>query len=168
MDHEQIRALIDDFVASPLTLLELEQDGTRLKLEKPSDQPQPQAVQIAPQPMGWPVFDAEHAPAFVQAEPPAPVAPQHDEAPQQASSALIDVTCPLVGVFYAAASPQDDPYVAVGSHVQEGDILCLIEAMKMINEVKAPVSGTVKWIVPQNAQSVGFGDLLMQIEPDRA
>lgn len=76
------------------------------------------------------------------------------------------IRSPMVGVFYAAPAENAAPYVAVGDRVKQGDTLCIIEAMKMMNDVKAPKAGTVRWIAVQNAATVGFDDLLMEIEAD--
>ncbi|MCH4185044.1 MAG: hypothetical protein LKF61_06125 [Eggerthellaceae bacterium] len=75
-----------------------------------------------------------------------------------------DITAPLVGVFYAASSPEAQPFVSVGQHVKQGDVVCIIEAMKVMNEIKASHDGVVTSVPAQNGQMVAFGDVLMRIE----
>jgi len=75
------------------------------------------------------------------------------------------VTSPVVGVFYDAPAPDQDPYVAVGSYVNKGEVLCIIEAMKLMNEVTSPVSGVVTAILVSKASRVEFGHKLFVIEP---
>lgn len=79
---------------------------------------------------------------------------------------IIRVSAPIVGIYYASPSPNEAPYVELNSHINEGDVLCLIEAMKMINEIKSPVSGTVRQINCESGCAVGYDDLLMLIEAD--
>lgn len=71
---------------------------------------------------------------------------------------------PVVGTFYAAASPTDKPFVQVGQKVLKGETLCIIEAMKLLNEISSPVDGIIKRIYPQNESMVEFGSELMEIE----
>jgi acetyl-CoA carboxylase biotin carboxyl carrier protein len=80
------------------------------------------------------------------------------------SASTDDITAPLVGVFYAASSPEAQPFVSVGQHVKQGDVVCIIEAMKVMNEIKASHDGTVTSVPAQNGQMVAFGDVLMRIE----
>ncbi len=84
----------------------------------------------------------------------------------QDTSNLLEISSPIVGVFYEAPSPDEKPYVQVGDHVEPDQILCLIEAMKMFNEVKSPCAGTVREIPVANGETVGFGDVLIRIEED--
>ena len=72
----------------------------------------------------------------------------------------------MVGTFYSAPSPEAPPYVEVGDRVKPGQVLCIIEAMKLMNEIEAEVSGTIKEIALENAQPVEFGQLLFKIEQD--
>jgi acetyl-CoA carboxylase biotin carboxyl carrier protein len=98
---------------------------------------------------------------------PAPAAPSAAEAPAPAEAAEEDgyeVTAPMVGTFYAASSPGAAPYVQVGDRVNEGDTLCIIEAMKMMNQIEADVSGVVKSIRIQNGEPVEFGQVLFVID----
>ncbi len=91
-------------------------------------------------------------------------------APRAAAGAPEDdglsfVTSPIVGTFYAAPSPDAEPYVKVGDHVSKGQVLCIVEAMKLMNEIEADVSGTIVRRYPENAQPVEFGERLFAIRP---
>ena len=79
---------------------------------------------------------------------------------------IFTVTSPMVGMFYAAPSPKDAPYVAVGSKVKSGDILCIVEAMKLMNEITCEVDGTIDEICVNNEQVVEFGQPLFRIRRD--
>ena len=102
---------------------------------------------------------------------PAPAAPAPSAAPAAPSAAPASnspsgtqVTSPMVGTFYRAPSPGADPFVEVGTQVKKGDTLCIIEAMKLLNEIEAEVSGTVKEILVDNGSPVEFGQPLFVIE----
>ena len=109
---------------------------------------------------------------YVESAPVAPVAPVVSQPVQPVSEAAApvqqakgtEVTSPLVGTFYLASSPTSDPFVQVGDHVSQGQVVCIIEAMKVMNEIKAPVDGTVTSICVKNEETVEFGTVLMTIE----
>ncbi|MCH2228097.1 MAG: acetyl-CoA carboxylase biotin carboxyl carrier protein [Candidatus Caenarcaniphilales bacterium] len=82
------------------------------------------------------------------------------------NSNLFEVKSPMVGTFYAAPSPEADAFIKVGDKVKKGDTLCIVEAMKLMNELPADVSGTVKEICVSDAQAISFGEVLIKIEPD--
>ncbi|HEV2844933.1 MAG TPA: acetyl-CoA carboxylase biotin carboxyl carrier protein, partial [Thermoanaerobaculia bacterium] len=75
------------------------------------------------------------------------------------------VTSPIVGTFYSAPSPDADPFVEVGSRVKKGQVLCIIEAMKLMNEIESDADGVIAEIYPQNAQAVEFGEPLFVLRP---
>ena len=106
-----------------------------------------------------PVIAAAPAPAPAQEAPAAAAAPA--EAPEEDG---FEVTAPMVGTFYAASSPGAAPYVQVGDRVNEGDTLCIIEAMKMMNQIEADVAGVVKSIRIQNGEPVEYGQVLVVID----
>jgi acetyl-CoA carboxylase biotin carboxyl carrier protein len=81
-------------------------------------------------------------------------------------SGLVPITSPMVGTFYAAPSPDAPPYVRQGDHVNKGQVVCIVEAMKLINEIESEVSGTVVRVAVENAQAVEFGQTLFMVEPD--
>ncbi len=115
---------------------------------------------------------AAPAPAYVTPAyaAPAPEAPPAAPPATAAAPAAADesdgyaVTAPMVGTFYAASSPGSPPFVQVGDHVNEGDTLCIVEAMKMMNQIEAEVSGTVKSIRVQSGDPVEYGQILFVID----
>ena len=87
---------------------------------------------------------------------PAPVAPQ---------SHLVEIKSPMVGTFYSAPEPGAEPYVKAGSRVATGQVVCIIEAMKIMNEIESEVAGVVREVLVENAQPVEFGQLLFRVDP---
>jgi len=106
------------------------------------------------------------APAPVASEPAAVAAtpPPAESAPQPAGE-LHEIKAPMVGTFYRAPAPDAPPYIEVGAHISEGQIVCIIEAMKLMNEIPADRSGTVVEIAVDNAQPVEYGQVLVRIRP---
>ena len=109
------------------------------------------------------------APAVAAVPQSAPVAPAQASAPAQAPAAKEEVkgkaiTSPMVGTFYAASSPEAAPFVEVGSTVNVGDVVCIIEAMKLMNEIKAEQAGKVVQICVKNGDPIEFGQVLMYVE----
>jgi acetyl-CoA carboxylase biotin carboxyl carrier protein len=100
--------------------------------------------------------------------PPAP-APGGATTPaaEAASSSLVTIEAPMVGTFYRSSSPGSDPYVREGDTVKQGQILCIIEAMKLMNEIESKVSGRIAKILVDNAQAVEFGQPLFLLDPLR-
>lgn len=82
------------------------------------------------------------------------------------SSGLVEITSPIVGTFYRAPAPDAEPYTKVGEHIEAGDVVCIVEAMKLMNEIQSEVSGTVRKILVENEQPVEFGQVMFLIEPD--
>ena len=153
MEIEQIKDLMDHFEASSIYKMEILLGEDKLIMQK-----QPPAPVIAA-----PAAPVQAAPA--QAQPPA----QQADAPAAAPAAGaqpegVVVKAPVVGVFYDASAPGKEPYVKVGQHVEKGQTLCIIEAMKMMNEITAPVSGTVADILVAREEMVEFEQPIMIIK----
>ena len=113
----------------------------------------------------------EHAPAAgsrVEAAPAAP-APLQQSAPESVESTahLLTVEAPMVGTFYRAPKPDAPPFVAEGDEVKEGQIICIVEAMKLMNEIESKVAGRIVQVVVENGQPVEFGQPLFLVEPLR-
>lgn len=117
-----------------------------------------------------PVHPAITAVPFVGGAAPAGIGAVEISA-QQASAAkpltnLIEIKAPMVGTFYATPAPDSDPYVEVGSQVTEQTVVCIIEAMKVMNEIKAEVEGTIEEVLVSSGQAVEYGQPLFRIKPD--
>ena len=150
MDLRKLKTLIDLVSESNVSELEItEAEGK---------------VRIVKGPVGGPVTVA--APAMVAAPtaavPAAPLATAPAEVPPLASGHI--VKSPMVGTLYTASSPEAKPFVQVGSVVKEGDTICIIEAMKILNEIEADKSGTVTRVMVDNGQAVEYGQPLFMIE----
>jgi acetyl-CoA carboxylase biotin carboxyl carrier protein len=155
MDLRKLKTLMELFEASSIVEIEITEGEDRVRLVKNNGTP----VQAPAAPI---VLDARvPAPAAAPAAAPAPAAAA---APADTTPKGTEVTSPMVGTFYRSPSPGADPFVEVGTEVKKGDTLCIIEAMKLLNEIEAEVSGTVKQILVDNGQPVEFGQTLFVIE----
>ena len=161
MDQSFVESLIRALDESSLDSLELEREGTRLRLSKSPNLPFASPASPAPA-AADPVQAATPAPA-PPAEEPAPVPAQTEVSSDQ--EGLIEVTSPMVGTFYAAPAPDAAPYVEVGQRVGTGTVLCIIEAMKLMNELESEVGGTIAKVLVENAQPVEYGQVLFLIDP---
>ena len=156
MDSKRLAEIADVMEDRGLTRVRVEEpDGTAVELERASAA-QPVAVPTPmPSAMAAPVAAPAAAPAA-----PEPVAQASAAAPGPRG---VEVTAPMVGVFYAAPAPGDEPFVRVGSKVKAGETLCIIEAMKVLNEVTAEADGEVLEICVADGDLVEFGSCLMRI-----
>ncbi len=147
MDLRKLKTLIDLVAESAISELEISEGDDRVRIVKGGP-----AVIAGPAPAVTAVAAPSSAP-----EPAAPSAPPAEESGHIVSS-------PMVGTFYRASQPGGEPFVTVGTTVSEGDTLCVIEAMKLLNEVEADRAGTVKAVLVENGQPVEFGQPLFVIE----
>jgi acetyl-CoA carboxylase biotin carboxyl carrier protein len=162
IDLEFLERLIQAIDESSLDSIEIERGGTRVRLAKTP--PTVQGAAVAPAPVA-PAPAAPPPPAAADPAPSAGPAETEEAEPDVAASNLVEVTSPMVGTFYRAPAPDAPPYVDKGSTISEGDTLCIIEAMKLMNELEAEVSGTIREILVENAQPVEYGQVLFRVEP---
>lgn len=148
MDLRKLKTLIDLVAESDIAELEVTEGESKVRIVKSSPAPQNQVLMMQPQ------ATMQYAPA------PAPVAAPPAVQPEPQGHI---VKSPMVGSFYRAAAPGNPPFVEVGSVVKEGDTLCIIEAMKLLNEIDADASGVIKQILVENGQPVEFGQPLFVI-----
>ena len=156
MNLRQIKELVKLLENSSLTVLELEEADSRIRLEKGREGRYEGPLPFAP---AMTVPEAQPQPAPGQALPVA--APGADGTVD--FNLLKEVKSPLVGIFYAAPSPGAEPFVSVGSRVKKGDVLCVVEAMKLMNEITAESDGEVVDVCAQNGQVVEFGQILFKL-----
>lgn len=157
MDSKRLAEIADVMEDRGLTRVRVEEpDGTAVELERVSTA-QPVAV---PMPMPGAVTAPAVAPVAMPAAATEPAAQAPAAAPEPKGT---EVTAPMVGVFYAAPAPGDEPFVRVGSKVKAGETLCIIEAMKVLNEVTAEADGEVLEICVADGDLVEFGSCLMRI-----
>ena len=149
MDIDRIKSVIDLMREHELCEFAIEEKDFKLSLKRGS----PAVMMAVPQQMAA----APAAPAAA----PAPAAPA---AAPAAAEAGTPITSPLVGTFYRAGSPDAEPFVTVGSRVSKDTVVCIIEAMKVMNEIKAEASGVIKKILVENATAVQFGQPMFLIE----
>ena len=155
MNLEEIRTLAEIMSENGLTAIEITEGESNIRLEKNP----PACVPAAP----MPIPDVMPA-APVQAAPAAEAPVQESAVPASGSfSNLTEVKSPMVGVFYDSPSPEADPYVKVGDKVKKGDVLCIIEAMKLLNEITAEQDGEIVDICAHNADVVEYGQTLFKI-----
>ncbi len=155
MDLRKLKTLIDLVSESGISELEITEGEGRVRIVK-------NPVFAVPPPLGAPMTAAV---AGTAPNPAAAVAPQASpaETPPVAPSGHV-VKSPMVGTFYRSAQPGAEPFVSVGSTINEGDTICLIEAMKLLNEIEADKGGTIKAILVENGQPVEYGQPLFVIE----
>lgn len=167
MDLEFLKGLIEAVDGSGIDTLEINRAGTRIRISKT-----PQSAAVA-------------MPQLMPAAAPAPAAPAPAAAPAGGTSAgesaaapspeggasadtgrkLVDIVSPMVGTFYRAPAPEAPSYVEIGSQVHKGQTLCILEAMKLMNELECEVDGVVREILVENADPVEYGQVLFRVEP---
>ena len=156
MDLKLLNEILDVLDQRGIAEFELEEGGTRMRIRRAEAPPAAGVVaQYAPAPAQAPAAAVAVAAAAVQAAAPAEEAGLH-----LANS-------PIVGTFYRAPDPNSAPYVKVGDQVRVGQVLCIIEAMKLMNEIEAEVAGTIVKVHQESGQPVQYGAPLFSIRPER-
>ena len=151
MELKDIKAIIDLMRKNDLSVFEMEKEGFRLKLQKGAGEQTVFSAPVLPQMLAAPV-----AAPMASAGAPAAAAPAPAEATRE-------ITSPMVGTFYRAASPESPPFIDVGQEVNEDTVVCIIEAMKVMNEIKAEVKGVIAEVVAENGKPVQFGQALFKV-----
>ncbi len=159
MNFKEILELIDKVAERGIAMVEVERAGTKVRIEGKSTQPQ--VIHTISESRG----DSSPAnTATTSSLPPAapaaiPAAPPVDE-----DAGLHIITSPIVGTFYRAPNPESDPFVNVGDRVSKGKVLCIVEAMKLMNEIECDADGVLERIYPQNGQPIEYGEKLFAVK----
>jgi len=160
LSREEVTLLVDAFEQAGWTEMVLHLDGTRLELSSTGRPPQASGA-AAPAPVSPPPgasgAPAPSPPADAPAPAPAPAAPAHG---------LHEVLAPSVGIFYRAPEPGAPPFVEAGRHVEPGDVVCIVEVMKLMNHVTAGLAGVVREVHVENGTMIEHGQRLFSIEVD--
>jgi acetyl-CoA carboxylase biotin carboxyl carrier protein len=160
MTTDEIRELIELVSSTGIAELEVQRGENRVRIRR-SFASEASLIMTPPAVLAMPAV-APVAPA-----PAAPAAPPPASEPQAAKSpdSLIYQKSPIVGTFYESASPDSPPFVRVGEHVTPGKVLCIVESMKLMNEIEAEVAGVIESKLVQNGQPVEYGESLFGIRP---
>ncbi|HEX5000256.1 MAG TPA: acetyl-CoA carboxylase biotin carboxyl carrier protein [Terriglobia bacterium] len=152
MNLKELKEVIEIFISrDSIEELEIEKSGVRLRMKRAGAAPvQPAGIVYAAPPV-----QAAPPPSTVSASGPV----------ETAADDLVYVKSPIVGTFYRASSPTEKPFVSVGDHVEKGAVLCIIEAMKLMNEIDSEVAGEVVAVLVENGQAVEYGQRLFSIRP---
>jgi acetyl-CoA carboxylase biotin carboxyl carrier protein len=155
VDLKDIKAIIDLMKKNSITEFELERQDSKIRLKRGLNGGTP-AVQ----------YDEPPATGAAQVLPAAGITPGAVAAPQSAATGEIDIKSPMIGTFYRAPSPEAGNYIEVGSEVNVDTVVCIIEAMKVMNEIKSEVKGVVTQVLVENGKPVEFGQPLFKVRPN--
>ncbi len=160
IDFAEIQKLVELIEKSPITEFELVENDLRIRISK--NGVSHGAVNVMPQQLPSMHIAAPH-PSVVSAGGEVP-----PSAAESRPKHYLEIKSPMVGTFYRAPSPDTDPYVRVGDVVEPGKVVCIVEAMKLMNELEAEVRGRIIEILVENAQPVEFGQVLFRVDPSGA
>lgn len=156
MDLKDIKQVIDLMKRAELTEFDLEKEGFKLHLSRKGEEVAPQIIQAAPV-AAAPVAAAPAPAAAPAAGAAAPAAPVEEKG-------ISIIKSPMVGTFYSAPSPESPVFAEVGSKVKADSIVCIIEAMKVMNEIQAELSGTITEVLVENGDAIEYGQPLFKVK----
>lgn len=161
-DLRYVKKLVEMLDESSVDSIEISSDkGVKIRISKTPQQRG--AIQMAPQ---VPMQQMIAAPVAAPAAPGATAAAGDAAKAAEAKSKFLEVKSPMVGTYYGAPEPSAKPYLTVGERISKGQILCIIEAMKIMNEIESEFDGVVKEILAQNGHPVEYGQVLFRIDPN--
>ncbi len=175
MTYKEIQELIKLINKSNLTEFKMKDGDFELKIRtKKYGKNKPTTVLTTPQQQIVPMqaampqafAPAPAAPAATDTPAPAPAATTEEATPSEETTNYIEVKSPIVGTFYRAASPEKPPYVKVGDTIEKGSVVCIVEAMKLFNEIESEVSGKIVKVVVEDAQPVEYDQVLFLVDPN--
>jgi len=158
MEISEIKKVVRLMKENDLSEFALEEENFKLELKRAGDH----VAQVIAAPQ---MVAAAPAAAPAAAAPAAPAPAAEAAAPSAADEGLVEITSPMVGTFYRSPSPDSDNFVDTGAQISTDSVVCIVEAMKVMNEIKADVKGTIKKILVDNATPVQFGEPLFLVDP---
>ncbi len=156
MDLTELKQLISMMNENELIELELEEDGRKIRLKKGPHHDAPATIPMVQTPV------IAHPTGLV---PLAEEDPRHQTQVTRKVSNVREITSPMVGTFYRAPTPESDPFVEIGDEVDDEKVLCIIEAMKVMNEIKAETEGEIVEVLVENGEAVEYGQALFLVKP---
>ena len=157
MKTKEIRDLIDFIANTGLNEVKIETEELKLSVRREAGNTKViEAVASAPAPQ---------APAAAAAPSPAPAAPAAPAASSDASSGYVEIKSPMIGTFYRSANPESDPFVNVGDSVSVGQTVCIVEAMKLFNEIESEIGGKIVKVLVENGTPVEYDQPLYLVDP---
>jgi acetyl-CoA carboxylase biotin carboxyl carrier protein len=161
IDLDFVRELIAAVDQSGIDSLEISRAGTRIRVSK-TPPPAPVAASLPVSRAAGPTVPPG---GVVDESSAGPVATEDEATPAPEASNLVEIKSPMVGTFYRGPAPDAPPYVDVGSTVTTGQTLCILEAMKLMNELESEVAGVIREVLVENAEPVEYGQVLFRVEP---
>lgn len=158
MDIKEIKRIVELMKENELSEFEMADKDFRISVKRKIAGGEPQVLLAAAAPQA--AAPQVAAPQVAAASAAAPAA-----APAPAPSNLVEIKSPMVGTFYRAGSPEAEPFVALGKEIDDESVVCIVEAMKVMNEIKAEMKGVIRKVLVENATSVEFGQPLFLVEP---
>ena len=163
IDAEFVERLIRAVDESGIDTVEIRRGGTRVRISK-TPPPAPVRTEAEAEPVAGAVASAASGDG-ASAAPAASTVAGDSAAREQAAATLVEIKSPMVGTFYRAGAPGAPPYVDTGQRISEGDTLCIIEAMKLMNEFESDISGTIEEILVEDGEPVEYGQVLFRVAP---
>ncbi len=160
MDIREIQNLIKFVAKSGATEVKLEMDDFKITIKTTPEGAETTYIQQMPMSTGMPMM-----PTAPVATPAAPTTTPSEAAPAEAASNLITIKSPIIGTFYRKPSPDKAPFVEVGATVKPGDVICVVEAMKLFNEIESEVSGKIVKVLVDDSSPVEFDQPLFLVDP---
>lgn len=159
INFQELRDLLGAIAQTDITEFVLKNDDFELTVRKEGRISVSQAANIPPGAIETEPKPVQTTPATVASVSPQPTSPLVED------KKWVDITSPMVGTYYSAPAPDEDPFISVGDRINKGDTVCIIEAMKLMNEIEGEVSGQIMEISVQNGEPVEFGQVLMRVDP---
>jgi acetyl-CoA carboxylase biotin carboxyl carrier protein len=163
LDFQQLRELLFAIAQTDITELSLKSDTFELKVKKGSGASSSESIPVVQTTVTTPSSPTVSTPVDNP-----PVAPSSESTPSPTKveqQKWVEITSPMVGTFYRAPTPDESPFVEVGERINKGDTVCIIEAMKLMNEIEAEVAGDIMEILLENGEPVEYGQPLMRVNP---